>query len=337
MIGSEPMSFHTLAGNAPLKRQLSAQMQGRGLSHAYLISGPAGSGKHTLARLMAAAMVCTGEGERPCGVCSACKKALQGIHPDIITAGEGDKPISVGQARLLRSDAYIRPNEAPRKVYILPNAQEMNPSAQNALLKLLEEGPVYAAFLLLAENSGGVLSTIRSRCEELSLAPVSPQEAEEYLLSRFPQLPSPRIRQAAKDCGGVLGRAIEALDDTAQTDLAACREAARHLLELMVAGNELELAAWCVSLEKWDREALTRFLDEAIFLLRDALALEAGARPLTPAGGEDPLLLQAARLGRKRLIKAVDLLERLTSHAVFYVNAGHLCGALAAGINGGIL
>lgn len=148
------MSFHTLAGNAPLKRQLSAQMQGRGLSHAYLISGPAGSGKHTLARLMAAAMVCTGEGERPCGVCSACKKALQGIHPDIITAGEGDKPISVGQARLLRSDAYIRPNEAPRKVYILPNAQEMNPSAQNALLKLLEEGPVYAAFLLLAENSG---------------------------------------------------------------------------------------------------------------------------------------------------------------------------------------
>lgn len=336
MSGSNALGLSALAGNAPLKRQLSAQAQSRGLSHAYLISGPSGSGKHTLARLIAAAMVCSGEGELPCGTCPACKKALQGIHPDVITAGEGGKAISVGQARLLRADAYIRPNEAPRKVYILPNAQDMNASAQNALLKLLEEGPTYAAFLLLAENPGGVLTTIRSRCESLSLGPVSPSEAREYLRSRFPQLPPEQLHQAAQTCGGLLGQAVEALEHS-DSDPSACREAARRLLELMTAGNELELAAWCVCLEKWDREALSQMLAQAIALLRDALALEAGGRTLSAGGEEDSLLQATTALGRKRLLRCVDLLETLTSHAAFNVNAGHLCGALAAGINGGTL
>ena len=72
------------------------------------------------------------------------------------------------QIRALRADAYIRPNEGERKVYLLREADEMNPSAQNAMLKLLEEGPSYAAFLLLADNPQKLLQTVRSRCEELS-------------------------------------------------------------------------------------------------------------------------------------------------------------------------
>ena len=100
------MELSTLAGNAALKEQLSAQEKGRGLSHAYLISGPAGSGKRTLARLLAAAMVCTGQGEeRPCGRCGACKKVFGGIHPDVIQVGADGKDLTVGQARQARSDA----------------------------------------------------------------------------------------------------------------------------------------------------------------------------------------------------------------------------------------
>ena len=148
------MRLDALAGNAALKEQLSAQEKGRGLSHAYLISGPAGSGKRTLARLLAAAMVCTGAGEKPCGGCAACRKVFGGIHPDVIQVGADGKDISVGQAREARSDAYIRPNEGERKVYLFHNAQDMTPAAQNALLKLLEEGPAYSAFLLLARSIG---------------------------------------------------------------------------------------------------------------------------------------------------------------------------------------
>ena len=135
------MNLTRLAGNGPLKRQLELETARRGLSHAYILSGPAGSGKRTLAGLLAAALVCTGGGERPCLSCPGCRKALAGIHPDIVRAGDDGKDISVAQVRQLRADAYIRPNEADRKIYILENAQTMNPSAQNAMLKLLEEGP----------------------------------------------------------------------------------------------------------------------------------------------------------------------------------------------------
>lgn len=326
------MRLDALAGNAPLKAQLSAQARGRGLSHAYLISGPAGSGRTTLARLLAAAMVCSG-GEAPCGTCAACKKALAGIHPDVITVGV-DKAISVGEARLLRSDAYIRPNEAPRKIYILKNAQDMNSSAQNALLKLLEEGPPYAAFLLLTDNPGRVLTTIRSRCESLSLSPVSPPEAEDYLLRRFPALPSDTVRDAARRCGGLLGPAVDELEGC--RDNAPIREASCRLLERMAAGDELELAAWCVGLEKWERDALASLLDRAVALLRDALALNAGATHFSAAPEELDAVRRAAALSPRQLLAWADHLEKLKQDTAFNVNTGHLCGALAAGINGGL-
>ena len=165
------MNLTRLAGNGPLKRQLELETARRGLSHAYILSGPAGSGKRTLAGLLAAALVCTGGGERPCLSCPGCRKALAGIHPDIVRAGDDGKDISVAQVRQPRADAYIRPNEADRKIYILENAQTMNPSTQNAMLKLLEEGPAYAAFLLLTDNAAALLPTVRSRCELLPLSP----------------------------------------------------------------------------------------------------------------------------------------------------------------------
>ena len=170
------MKLSALDGNERIKDQLSRQEQERGLSHAYIISGPHGSGRHNLARQLTAAMLCTSREEKPCGHCGPCLKVNKGIHPDVaVVAGPGEgKPITVDQVRQLRTDAYIRPNEGERKVYLLEGADQMNPSAQNAMLKLLEEGPPYAVFLLLAGNPGGLLQTVRSRCEALALTPAAP-------------------------------------------------------------------------------------------------------------------------------------------------------------------
>lgn len=171
------MNLSTLTGNSRIKEQLSRRERERGLSHAYILSGPEGSGRHTLARLLAAGMLCVSRGEKPCGQCGPCLKARKGIHPDLsVIEGPEGKPIAVDQVRALRSDAYIRPNEGERKVYILEGADQMNASAQNAMLKLLEEGPPYAAFLLIAGNAGGLLQTVRSRCEELPLVPAGRAE-----------------------------------------------------------------------------------------------------------------------------------------------------------------
>ena len=329
------MELTALAGNAALKEQLSAQEKGRGLSHAYLISGPAGSGKRTLARLLAAAMVCTGQGEKPCGHCAACKKALGGIHPDVIQVGSDGKPITVGQAREARADAYVRPNEGSRKVYVFHNAQDMNPSAQNALLKLLEEGPAYAAFLLLTENPGAVLTTIRSRCEGLSLTPVSQAEAEFYLAQRFPQISRDRRHAAARSCGGILGQAVGLLEGGQEDD--PLWADAVELLELICRRNELDLAVWCVALEKRDREELTQLLGRTVSLLRDALALQRGGQPLIPGTVQRQASSLSAELDGKELLRLIELMEKLRRDAAFYVNPGMLSGALAAGVNGGSL
>lgn len=155
------MELTALAGNAQIKAQL-AHREGD-LAHAYIVAGPAGSGRHTLAAQMAEALVCSAQPQlRPCGRCSHCRKAAGGIHPDItVIAGSGGKPITVDQVRALRTDAYVRPNEAERKVYLLERADRMNASAQNAMLKLLEDGPAYAVFFLLAENGSALLPTVR--------------------------------------------------------------------------------------------------------------------------------------------------------------------------------
>ncbi|MCD7947007.1 MAG: hypothetical protein LUG13_01745 [Oscillospiraceae bacterium] len=162
-----------LPTQSALARQLGAKPS---LSHAYILSGGTEKARDARATLLSQAMVCCADAQAqpvPCLHCTPCRKASAAIHPDIsvISLPEGKRDITVEQIRVLRADTYIRPNEADRKVYIIRQADAMNQSAQNALLKVLEDGPPYAAFLLCTENAGRLLPTIRSRCECLPLAP----------------------------------------------------------------------------------------------------------------------------------------------------------------------
>ena len=151
---------------------------GRGtLSHALLFTG--GGDKTGLARYAAAAMECMATQGQPCGVCPACRKVLEDIHPDVITVRDPEhKNIAVDVVRAIRSDAYIRPNEGQRKVYIFPDCALLTEQDQNVLLKIVEEGPPYAAFLFCAENPSQVLRTLRSRCVEIKLRPGSEEDGE---------------------------------------------------------------------------------------------------------------------------------------------------------------
>ena len=156
------MGFETLLGNERLKENLTGSL-GRGrVSHFYLISGPEGSGKHTLAKLLSAALMCENN-NRPCLKCAACRKVMEDLHPDCITVTDPEhKAVPVKQVRQVRDDMFIRPNEGIRKIYIFP--QELGVEGQNALLKILEEPPSYGAYLLLTDNPEQLLPTVRSRC-----------------------------------------------------------------------------------------------------------------------------------------------------------------------------
>lgn len=139
--------------------------------HAYIIASPSEDERREDVRQLAAALLCQADGKRPCGHCRDCRKSLSGIHPDIITTrrdtddkGREKRDISVGQVRAIVADAQIMPNEAARKVYVFEDADKMNMAAQNAILKLLEEPPGSAAFVLSVSNPTLLLPTVRSRC-----------------------------------------------------------------------------------------------------------------------------------------------------------------------------
>jgi len=163
------------------------------LLHAYILSGPAAVTAEK-ARELAAGALCEGAGEKPCRVCRHCRKVLADIHPDVSyvnrqtdSGGKLRKELTVDQIRAVGAEAPVLPNEGRCKVYILPEADAMNTSAQNAFLKLLEEPPSFVRFLLCAEKPGQLLETVRSRCALLRLGgetetdPKTREQAERFL------------------------------------------------------------------------------------------------------------------------------------------------------------
>ncbi|MCI9332486.1 MAG: DNA polymerase III subunit delta' [Oscillibacter sp.] len=161
----------------PVLSRLRAAAARGALSHALLFTGP--GDRLSAARFAASAFQCTGQ-NRPCGVCPACRKVRQDIHPDVITVRDTEhKFIAVETLREVRRDAYIRPNEGARKVYLFPDCTLLTEQDQNVLLKLVEEGPPYAAFLFCAGNPAAALQTLRSRCVEWKLQPTAPPSREE--------------------------------------------------------------------------------------------------------------------------------------------------------------
>lgn len=170
-----------LPENSTLERAVRrAAEQGR-LSHAIVLSGD--GGLTDVARFIAAAHVCEGT-DRPCLRCRHCRKVLEGIHPDVSVIRDTEhRELTVDAVRALRQDVYIRPNEAARKVYIIADSRQLNERDQNVLLKIVEEGPPYAAFIFCTDSPAALLETVRSRCVLLKCdAPAPdalPPEAEQ--------------------------------------------------------------------------------------------------------------------------------------------------------------
>ena len=207
------MRFPGFLGNEPLKQQLSQLLREDRIPQAIVLEGEAGCGKRTLARLIAAALCCRAAGERPCGHCAECRKSLGEGHPDIITVSGGDSPRSfkIDTVREMRADVNIRPNEAERKIYILENAHNMGEPAQNALLKILEEPPEYAVFLLTCESAGQLLPTVLSRAAVLRVNTLDEETAIAAALPLCPSAGEDELRRAARAFGGNVGRMVEAL------------------------------------------------------------------------------------------------------------------------------
>jgi DNA polymerase-3 subunit delta' len=256
------MPFADFHGNAETVRRLRDMLARQRFPQAVILAGPAGSGKYTLALMLAKAMNCfsppVADGLPDfCGKCSNCLRIAQAedlearfaeaveareamreadkretrlfvqTHPDVLVIPP-DPPqmmIKVDQVRRVIESIYFRPAEAKERVYIFTDSAFMKEAA-NSLLKILEEPPEFATIFLLTENAGELLPTIRSRSMTVSLAALAVEEIERYLAKHRPEWSPKQRALVARLSEGAVGRARS-------FDLAAYTAARSHALTIL--------------------------------------------------------------------------------------------------------
>lgn len=310
------MGFEGFLGNERLKDNLTSSLRRGHISHFYLISGPEGSGKRTLAQMLASAILC-GRDNAPCGHCGVCRKTADGNHPDLITVLDPEhKNVAVKIVRQYRDDVFIRPNEANHKIYIFP--QDLGIEGQNALLKVLEEPPQYAVFILLTDNPEKILPTVRSRCTELNLLPLPADTLRRALQRAFADASDEDVDAAITRSGGFLGQAQQILESG---EALAPQTAA--FAECFSTRNMLALTQLLVPMQKLKREQLIDILSQWLQLLEGALAQHSGM-----AGG----FLQSRTLSASRssrdLLDAIRILQKAITCAHGNVSVAAICGWL---------
>ena len=203
-------NFKDIIGQESIKKHLQTAIKTGNLSHAYIINGEYGSGRQTIASALAKTIQCQSKTDDTdaCGVCTSCKQAESHNHPDIKYITHDKTSISVNDIReQLNNDISIKPYSSEYKIYIIPDANKMTEQAQNALLKTIEEPPVYAIIILLTENCDSLLPTIRSRCVTLTMNPIEKDKICTYLENKF-QLEPEQAQIAANYCQGNIRKAI---------------------------------------------------------------------------------------------------------------------------------
>lgn len=266
--------FPAIIGNEKLKHRLALEIKEGRFPHAYIIAGKSGSGKMTLALNIAAALACENAHTLPCGECDSCRKVYSEFSPDVIILRkeDGKKEFSVNLIREIKNGLYIAPSEFEKRIYIIEDAELMNISAQNAFLKMLEEPPHYAVFLLLCANVGNLLDTIKSRAPILYTETIPEEAIRSYLLAH-----SPRAKELATSnteelnailhaAGGSIGQAMYLCNDAEKYK--ALKKLSMDFLDALTAHASADFDLICDDMPT-DSTALREFLDIFKRALRD--------------------------------------------------------------------
>ena len=253
----------------------SSRGDGAGMTHAWLFTGPPGSGRSVAARAFAAALLCD-EDEAGCGTCHSCHTVLTGSHADVTTLRTEGVIISRQQALELLPVAQRRPSTGRWRVILVEDADRLNDSSGNAMLKAIEEPTARTVWLLCAPSADDVLVTIRSRCRHVGLRTPPPQAVADLLVQRDgvdPQMAAFAARAAQSHIG--MARRL-ATDEQARIRR---RDVLAVPLKLHGVGEAVMHAAALLDTAKAEAEAGTTERDEAE---RGRPAARAGRRPVGP-------------------------------------------------------
>lgn len=180
--------FDEIIGHEAIIERLKRDLESGLIPHAYLFTGPQGVGKATVAELVLRAMLCLEDdvAKKPCGECIACKKVLNSNHPDfhVVKLDKDKRQIRIDQIRQIQAELALKPYEAQWKTVLIDDADFLNESAQNALLKTLEEPPGDTLIILVCASQGNLLPTIISRCRIERFGPLPTEKLKTLLIDK---------------------------------------------------------------------------------------------------------------------------------------------------------
>ena len=294
-------------GNHALMERLDRDIRASQLSHAYILDGRLGSGRHTVARHICAAIACHNrpgqilspaedadqmgffdldeppapreipEGAPlPCWDCPACRKVLESKCPDIHTIGrDGKASIGVEAIRFLRQDVLIPPNDLDTKIYIIEDAHTMTVQAQNALLLTLEEPPPYVLFLLLCDEADALLETIRSRAPVLRTQPIPDEDIRAFLKARRCSLSEADMDAVILRADGCIGQALSLADSRSVKSVMKLRALCDDLVGAYAARRYDQLPAVLTGFGS-KRDGVADIMALATLAVRDLVLLRHG-------------------------------------------------------------
>lgn len=306
--------FPDLFGNQKTKYRLGTAIESGKAAHAYLISGPDGSGKMTLAREIAAALNCEGgRGTLPCHSCNACRRIMAGEFTDVkILKRQKDKmTIGVDEVRLFRDDMFLSATESDYKIYIIDDAGRLTPQAQNALLKVLEEPPSKVVIILLTTSDDAILTTIKSRAQYVNMQKFTPDELDEYFTrgGTSGAFPGGEARAELLLCAdGRIGRAKELFGAEGEA-IHAMRERTEDFIRATAQGAPYSQLYAATKALPTKRDELFEALENVTVALRDLILLKHSEKaPLLFYPVRERAMEIAGTMSARRLMKIYEII-----------------------------
>ncbi len=304
---------------------LARAMATDSVAHSYLIVGPRGIGKMTLALDVARMVNCTGKSP-PCGACGQCRRITNELHADVqiigleqASEGNGRTSTAIGiqQIREAQREASLKPYEGRSRVFIIDGVELLTEEASNSLLKVLEEPPDQVMFVLLATDMDSVLTTIASRCRMLELRPLPASIIVDELSKRF-TADQELVNEVAQLSGGKLGWAIRVIEAPEVLESRSKQLDQVVAISQATLADRFDYAAALAGQFARDREHVIQQLQLWLQWWRDALIVREGVSDfVTNLSRADTLhqiaeVMSSAQIADiiQRAEETIDLLER---------------------------
>jgi DNA polymerase III subunit delta' len=300
------MSFKDIIGQKHIIDRLSDNIKSNSHGHAYIICGPAGMGKKTLAGAFASALLCSNSSDGDmCGTCNSCILIRNGTNPDFTVIPGDEASIGVDEIRLIQRDISIRPMYSDKKAYLIYNAEKMTVQAQNCLLKTFEEPPEYGVIILTVSSPEMLLETIRSRAVTLVLKRYTRDDIYGCLIEKT-DMDKEKAHFLTLYSDGILGKALEL---AYSKELFELREQAFEIaagIDGKKKSDIFEVSAFF----KNNREHVDFILDTMLLFYRDVLAAigYGNEKKLINIDKKDIILDKMSVFSPKQAVKAVEII-----------------------------